>query len=219
MSKRFTDTNKWEDPWFCDLDINGKLLWEYLCDKCDHAGIWKVNMRLAEFHLGFKPDVNGLGGRAIELRSGKWFLPGFVDFQYGELNPANKVHASVIFILKKEGAWKDLKSPLQGAKDKDKDKEKDKDKDKDKGVVGGRERPTLSQVAAYCKERNNNVDPERWLAHYESNGWRVGRNPMKDWKAAIRTWEKNSGGFGNQNGIKKNNGEARPRPGKYAHLG
>ena len=44
--------------------------------------------------------------------------------------------------------------------------------------------PTLEQVKAYCQERNNNVDPQRWLDHYTSNGWKVGRNPMKDWKAA-----------------------------------
>lgn len=51
--------------------------------------------------------------------------------------------------------------------------------------------PTLEDVKAYCRERGNNVDPERWFAYYQSNGWRVGRNPMKDFKAAIRTWERN----------------------------
>lgn len=49
--------------------------------------------------------------------------------------------------------------------------------------------PTLQEVQAYCTERKNTVNPERWLAHYEANGWRVGKNPMKDWKAAVRTWE------------------------------
>lgn len=50
--------------------------------------------------------------------------------------------------------------------------------------------PTLEDVTAYCLERKNNVDPQRWLDHYTSNGWRVGKNPMKDWKAAVRTWER-----------------------------
>jgi hypothetical protein len=59
-------------------------------------------------------------------------------------------------------------------------------------VTGDRyKRPTLDEVAAYCLERGNGVDPERWFAYYESNGWRVGKNPMKDWKAAVRTWERN----------------------------
>jgi len=52
-------------------------------------------------------------------------------------------------------------------------------------------KPTLDEVSAYCLERGNDVDPERWYAYYESNGWRVGKNPMKDWKAAVRTWERN----------------------------
>lgn len=50
--------------------------------------------------------------------------------------------------------------------------------------------PTLEEVRAYCQERQNSVDPERWLNYYTSNGWRVGKNPMKDWKAAVRTWER-----------------------------
>lgn len=54
-----------------------------------------------------------------------------------------------------------------------------------------RARPTLEDVRAYCAERGNKVDPERWFNYYEANGWRVGKNPMKDWKAAVRTWERN----------------------------
>lgn len=51
-------------------------------------------------------------------------------------------------------------------------------------------KPTLEEVSAYCRERRNTVDPKRWYDHYSSNGWRVGKNPMKDWKAAVRTWER-----------------------------
>ena len=52
------------------------------------------------------------------------------------------------------------------------------------------QKPTLEEVKAYCQERKNSVDAERFIAYYESNGWKVGRNPMKDWKMAIITWEK-----------------------------
>jgi hypothetical protein len=51
--------------------------------------------------------------------------------------------------------------------------------------------PSLDDVKAYCASRGNAVSPEKWMAHYEANGWKVGRNPMKDWKAAVRTWEGN----------------------------
>ena len=49
--------------------------------------------------------------------------------------------------------------------------------------------PSIDQVREYCKERNNSVDPQRFIDFYESKGWMVGKNKMKDWKAAVRTWE------------------------------
>jgi hypothetical protein len=52
-------------------------------------------------------------------------------------------------------------------------------------------KPSLAELNAYCRERGNAINPNHFLDHYESNGWRVGKNPMKDWKAAIRTWEQN----------------------------
>lgn len=50
--------------------------------------------------------------------------------------------------------------------------------------------PTVEEVSAYCEERNNNVDAQRFVDYYTSNGWKVGKNAMKDWKAAVRTWER-----------------------------
>lgn len=49
--------------------------------------------------------------------------------------------------------------------------------------------PKIEDVKNYCKERNNNVDPDKWFDFYTSKGWMVGKNKMKDWKAAVRTWE------------------------------
>jgi len=51
-------------------------------------------------------------------------------------------------------------------------------------------RPTIEEVTKYCEERNNGVDPQKWYDFYSSNGWKVGKNPMKDWQAAVRTWER-----------------------------
>lgn len=59
-------------------------------------------------------------------------------------------------------------------------------------------KPTFEEVSSYCLERNNKVDAQRFIDYYEANGWKVGRNSMKDWKAAIRTWEKNDGSFSNK---------------------
>ena len=70
---------------------------------------------------------------------------------------------------------------------KEKEKEKDNDKENKKRVFIP---PTVNEVAEYCRERNNDINPERFIDFYTSKGWKVGNQPMKDWKAAVRTWEK-----------------------------
>lgn len=52
--------------------------------------------------------------------------------------------------------------------------------------------PTVDMVSEYCLERNNSVDPEEFVDFYTSKGWLIGKNKMKDWKAAVRTWERSS---------------------------
>ena len=54
-------------------------------------------------------------------------------------------------------------------------------------------KPTVDEVRAYCAERKNNIDPQHFWDYYEARGWKVGgRTAMKDWRAAVRTWEKNN---------------------------
>jgi hypothetical protein len=64
--------------------------------------------------------------------------------------------------------------------------------------------PTLKEVQDYCKSRNNGVDAEKWFNFYTAKGWMIGKNKMKDWKAAVRTWEKNNKG-GQANGKRRAN--------------
>lgn len=127
MPKRFTATEKWVDPWFCELDPLNKLFWIYLLDNCDHAGMWQVNWPLVRFHLGnFVFDDKLFRDRIIALSDNKWHIPKFIAFQYGELNPDNRAHASVIKILEKEGASKGLNRGLIAPMDMVKDKVKEK---------------------------------------------------------------------------------------------
>lgn len=53
-------------------------------------------------------------------------------------------------------------------------------------------KPTVEEIEAYCKERNNGINAQYFFDSYEGKGWLIGKTPMKDWKAAIRTWEKNN---------------------------
>lgn len=50
--------------------------------------------------------------------------------------------------------------------------------------------PTASEVKDYCATREVKIDPQAFVDHYDANGWKVGRVPMKDWRAAVRTWER-----------------------------
>ena len=72
-------------------------------------------------------------------------------------------------------------------------------------------KPTVSEIEKYCKSRGNSVNAQRFFDYYESNGWKVGKNPMKDWKAAVRTWERNEGG--------SRNGDGKYRTGIEEHSG
>ena len=90
--------------------------------------------------------------------------------------------------------------------DKEEDKEKEKEEEKKSDVSQAKTRtrftpPTLEEVKAYCAERKNNVDAQRFVDYYTSNGWLVGKNKMKDWRAAVRTWERNNTSSSKTSGI------------------
>ena len=82
---------------------------------------------------------------------------------------------------------------------------KKKNKNKEEDIYIGKsprkvfKEPSLQEVSAYCKERNNSINPQTFIDHYTGNGWMVGKNKMKDWKAVIRTWETRGGNNGQTN--------------------
>jgi hypothetical protein len=196
MAKRMTDTDKWKKRFVRELSPQHKLLWFYILDDCNHAGIWEVDLEVASIRVGFDLSHDNLpssfGEKVISFDNGdKWFIPEFIDFQYGELNPNSNVHKSVIALLQKynlEGYMKGSQTLPNRVQDKAKDIVIVKDKVKAKRFA----KPNVEDIIDYCSERNNMVDPQKFFDYYSSNGWKVGKNPMKDWKAAVRTWEKNT---------------------------
>jgi hypothetical protein len=107
------------------------------------------------------------------------------------------------------------KVPLNGKFDKNNSKEKKKGSAEKRKESAAFIKPTLEEVVEYCKERGNGIDPQQWIDHYTSNGWKVGKNSMKDWKAAVRTWEKNGiNNNSNNYGRKEQTGTATGRPAK-----
>lgn len=88
------------------------------------------------------------------------------------------------------------------------DKDIEEDIDIEKENINKRKsfkKPSIEEVQEYCTQRQNGINAEHFIDYYEANGWKVGKNPMKDWKAAIRTWEKRNGGGTNANSVKQPN--------------
>lgn len=134
--KRFTETSKWSDPWYRKLRPEVKLLMAWILDNCDNAGVIDPDLELASFQIGYQytpESLTELGERIEKLPSGKYFVPKFIGFQYGELSRDCKAHNPVFASLEKhdiervsKGYSKTIHTPQEKDKDKDKDKEKDK---------------------------------------------------------------------------------------------
>ena len=132
--KRFTETQKWDDPWFLELPMHLKLLWQWLCDKCDNAGVVDPSIKLASFHIGYQYPINTLskfGNRLVKLPCGKFFIPKFIEFQYGTLSKDCKAHNPIFISLEKHGL-KGYPKGIHTLQEEEEDKEKETEKEKEK---------------------------------------------------------------------------------------
>lgn len=130
--KRFTETQKWEDPWFRRLKPEIKLLWQWILDRCDNAGVIDPDIELASFQIGYQYPLDTLsefGERAIKLPCGKWFIPKFIAFQYGQLSTDCKAHKPVFTSLEKHGL-KGYPKGINTLQEKEKEKEEEKEMEK-----------------------------------------------------------------------------------------
>lgn len=199
MAKRFTDTNKWSRKEFHSLPVKMKLAWLYMNDNCDHAGIWDMNIELMSFLIGIKISVEDMVkyfGEMIEIRGNSLRLIPFIEYQYGELNPDNKVHLSVINklklfsnISKNSADIKPLASPLQGAKDKERDIYKEKEREAPCGFdfLEPSVNDWLCKVSQELKKR--------WLLNYSKPYLRREINKAYEWNLGQSKKKKNIGSF------------------------
>jgi len=200
MGKRFIATEMWDDPEFIDIPAEAKTLWVYLFCKCDNSGVIKLSTRIANMVINGSIDI----AKTIEilvtlgwvevLSENKYFLPKFIQFQYGELTYECKPHRQVFELLKKHSLFERVLKGFQKGIERVQDKDKDKDMDI-KGGVGGKSdtrfvKPTPEEVSEYAKSISFKLDGQYFVDSYESKGWLVGKNPMKNWKATVRTWQR-----------------------------
>lgn len=153
MAKRFTDTEKFIDPWFRRLSSKNKLLWDFMVCNCNHAGIISIDLEFVEMVLNEKFEDTVLNDhfseRLIHIDRNKWFIPKFIQFQYGSLNPDNRIHRQVIQKLEREGInplnlqfqsktvhdsseqFETVQKSSHGVKDKEQEKEQIQEQEKD----------------------------------------------------------------------------------------
>lgn len=147
MPKRFTDTGKWNRPWFRNLPSAYRQLWLYILDTCDMAGVWYVDIPLASFMIGetisYEQALKYLEKQIIPVAGdSRWVVKDFINFQYGQLKQDSRVHQGVLSTIKKhcleycpDSLSIAYQYPINSPKDKDKAKEKEKVKMKAKDIT------------------------------------------------------------------------------------
>ena len=115
MPNRFTETDKWKKPWFRKLAPEYKLLWVYMLDTCDAAGVWPVDTDLASYCIGAPLDeheaIKVMKKQIVVLAPTKWLIRDFVSFQYGRLSEACNPHKRVFATLATHGLNPDSFTP------------------------------------------------------------------------------------------------------------
>ena len=144
MAKRFTDTEKWKDDWYLSLSNDYRIIWQWLLDNCNHAGICKPSINLLNMMCNTKISedelIEKMNGRILKINN-IWFVPKFLKFQYGSLNSKKPAVLSVINELKINNlldyvselfnnSYETITEPL----DNDSETIKDKDTLKDKEI-------------------------------------------------------------------------------------
>lgn len=171
MGKRFTDTALWNRPWFRKLSPVEKCAYFFIKDFCDNVGVWVPDYEVEDFYIKGKVDWDLLkkhcNSNIVVLENGKWFLPDFCDFQYGELSESCKPHKSYIDLLKKHGLFKGYPKGIHTLQEKEKEKELEKELEKEKE-----------------KSKKYTDDFERFWAEYPRNTNKQGA--YKAWQARVK---------------------------------
>ncbi len=193
----------WNDPYVEELEPSGRLLYLYLitCPHTTNLGVLEVSVRRMAYETGLKEEeVKRLlaqaeaAGKVVRDGNVLWVV-NFVKHQastsprlvqslralYSALS-SEKIRAAVLRTYPPLFSGEGVDTVGAGCGEEKEEREKGR----------GRERfspPSEEEVRAYCEERANGIDAGAFVDFYASRGWKAGRVPMKDWRAAVRTWE------------------------------
>jgi hypothetical protein len=193
-------TSFWSDPFIQDLDNDHRLFYLYLLtnEKTKQCGIYEISKKQIAFELGYSIDrVSKLFQYFI--KSGKILYSD--DTKEVALKNWMKYNSStspkVISCIKselcniKDRVLIEYVNGMYTASQEEEEQEQEQEEEqteKKKRFV----KPTQNEVLEYMIELKMSDLSQRFVDYYESNGWKVGKNPMKDWRAAVRTWKQQS---------------------------
>ena len=218
MAKRFVDTSLWKRKWYRCLPPKMKLFYFYMITNCDHAGMYDVDLELAEFQIGMpvkQKDIDEhLKDHIKVIKDDKWWVMAFPSYQYGELNPNVKAHASVIKILEKYNCLVTVPNCLESVhstvqdiyKDKYKYKKKDKVKEKDmdtsilevsaahKKTIGYREVQFKNKVSDFADkyDKDTRIAFADYWTESGGNKLRFEKEKVFDVGRRLARWSKNN---------------------------
>jgi hypothetical protein len=215
MSYRISNTEKWKDLWFSDLSPYAKLLFFYFVENCDNAGFFEVNKKFMLFHTGLTEEQLMSAGTElkksyIKSKDGSklWFR-NFLKYQRKlPLNSSNMSHKPIIATIQDnltdETKFKGnavinslLPSDYQTVKSQKKRKQvvsENNPENTEENPVKKRikfVKPSVEEVCEYMIEHGfefAKTQSDVFVNFYESKGWKIGKNPMIDWKASARLW-------------------------------
>lgn len=217
MSKRFFETQKWDDRWYTSLGPDAKLCIEYMQGTCDVAGVWEPNFEVAEFKMGFTAakrtiewdeifeELNRIPPERVKseeetkpkpliphvlvIRSGKWWMPRFVQFQYGKagsnffLSETAPVHIPIFRSLRSNDIWERFCSYYPDCVPKHLLKQPPS------ALVGARGLPTLDDVRKWEEAVGmDDAEIRMFYYHYKTTGWRVNGQRPDDLPALLGKW-------------------------------
>ena len=197
MAKRFIDTKLWGKSWYRKLSPVQKLTWVYIITKCDHAGIFDADWDAMSFFIGLENKSSfeklhpAIKTKMTPIKDDQYFIPSFVEYQYGTLRSNSKPHLSVIKRLKDKG----LSNYLDGVLGTPKDKEKEKDKIKD---IEKRKRVFIEKTNEVIKEKKyKNEETENFVGFWtekNNSGTKMRYELQKTFEIARRlsTWVRNN---------------------------
>jgi len=189
--KRYVSTTFWRDEYVSNLDPIEKLLFLYLLTNPDTniSGVYQLPIKIMATDTGIDKDMlTKIIGRfqdddKVMYQDGWVVVKNFIKHQnYNSISVKTGIERELDTLPTKirdyvgilPNSLLDISQGLSKVK------------------LAAFTIPTIEQITEYCKERNNSVDPNKFFDFYESKGWMVGKNKMKDYRAAIRTWETNN---------------------------